>query len=404
MKYRKEALIHPSSCFEKKTILKRKESLGLTNEERIELFIWDLEIFCQIHKILGNHIILKGGAAAQLYLPIEMQRTSIDIDMISNSHREKIESCLKDIEDKFQGEENLFKFRFHKPKNAKTELPLLTYYLTVPSEIIKVNGKNATQEIKVEFFLDNEDWPTILLKKPSIFALETNQAYRVLSLEAIISDKLTTLGPNTIGIPLERRDEICKQIYDLDKLIHFPNNGEHNIREICELYIKRAKLECNSRKISFDLNNISKDATNWLIKLASIDFERDSLLEKDINDFQSLYLRRAINRGKSQWAIIGDKLRYYLSNIFRKKVSLNAWKDALKLESMLSFAEVSGKERGKINRIFRESFSKDFSKNSIYSQEILKGKNPIRQFWHFIRAENISKIKEWIKEFKKMNI
>lgn len=404
MKYRKEALIHPSSCFEKKTILKRKESLGLTNEERIELFIWDLEIFCQIHKILGNHIILKGGAAAQLYLPIAMQRTSIDIDMISNSHREKIESCLKAIEDKFQGEENLLKFRFHKPKNAKTELPLLTYYLTVPSEIIKVKGKNSTQEIKVEFFLDNEDWPTILLKKPSIFALETNQAYRVLNLEAIISDKLTTLGPKTVGIPLERRDEICKQIYDMDRLLHFVNDGSHNISEIRDLYIKRATLECKSRNISFNLNDISKDAIDWLTRLASIDFEKDSPLVKDINDFQSLYLRRAINRGKSQWAIIGDKLRYYLSNLYLEKPSLNAWKEALKFESMLSFAELSGIERGKINRICMESFSEEFSKNSIYSQQILKGKNPIRQFWHFITPKNFPRIKEWIEEFRKKNI
>ena len=87
MKYKKEALIHPFWCFKRGTILERKKRLHLTNEARIELFIWDLEIFAQIYKRLGNHVILKGGTAAQLYFPVERQRTSIDIDMICNLNK-----------------------------------------------------------------------------------------------------------------------------------------------------------------------------------------------------------------------------------------------------------------------------------------------------------------------------
>jgi predicted nucleotidyltransferase component of viral defense system len=403
MRYRKEALIHPSHCFEQETILKRKESLGLTNEARIELFIWDLEIFCQIHQRLGNHIILKGGAAAQLYFPIDMQRTSIDIDMICSLKRKEIESSLKEIEKSFQAKGDLLKFRFHKPREAKTELPLLTYYLTIPSEIIRDNDRKGTQEIKTEFFLDSYDWPTLALRKPSIFALDTNQTYRILNLEAIIADKLTTLGPNTIGIPKERRDELCKQIYDLDGLLHYPNQGKHNILEVSDLYLRRAQLECESRDIPFKINEISKDSLGWLINLSSIDFEKDQDLEKDINDFQSLYLRRAINRGKSQWAIIGDKLRFYLSNLYSENISSYSWEEALKLEFVLSFAELSGKKKGEINRMFMESFSNAFETESIHPQKILKGKNPTRQMWHVIRPENISKIKSWIEIFKKTN-
>ena len=48
----------------------------------MELFLWDLELFLQIQKRLGEHIVLKGGAATQFYLPIEAQRTSVDILMI----------------------------------------------------------------------------------------------------------------------------------------------------------------------------------------------------------------------------------------------------------------------------------------------------------------------------------
>lgn len=39
-------------------------------------------MFLQLQKKIGDKIILKGGAATQFYIPIEKQRTSIDIDMI----------------------------------------------------------------------------------------------------------------------------------------------------------------------------------------------------------------------------------------------------------------------------------------------------------------------------------
>ncbi len=401
MKFNKEALIHPVDCFKKVTIQERKNRLELTNEARLELFIWGLEIFAQIYKILGNHVILKGGTAAQLYFPVEMQRTSIDIDMICNLQINEIESCLRIIERNLQGEGILFKFRQHKPKAAKTDLPLMTYYVKIPSEIIKSEDSINIQEIKIEFFFDKYKWPTFIHKSPLIFALETNQTYRTLALDGLIADKLTTIGPKSIGIPFDRRDEICKHIYDLDGLLHFPNDGNHNIHEVRKLYMKRAQLECESRKIPFNIHKISRDALQWLSKLSSIDFERDSLLEKDINDFQSLYLRRAINRGKSQWAIIGDKLRFFLTNLYRERPLSNVWQEALLLESMISFNELDGKERGRIIRLFKESFSSSFEKDSTFPREVLKSKMPIRQMWHVIKPENSSDIKICVEEFKK---
>ena len=399
MKYRKEALIHPVDCFDKSTISERKNKLGLTNEARMELFIWDLEIYCQICKRLGNRVVLRGGAAAQLFFPVEMQRTSVDIDMICSAGEREINACVGDIEREFKGEGNLLKFQFHKPKKARTELPLLTFFLTIPSEIITVDGEKGTQEIKVEFFLNTMKWPSKQFISPQIFAMETNQTYRVLSLEGMIADKLTTLGPNTIGIPDERRDEICKHIYDLDGLLHYPNEGKHNIMEVKAVYLKRAKLECRSRRKSFNLKKITADVMEWLRSLLSIDFEGDPLLEKDINDFQSLYLRRAINRGKWQWATIGDKLRFYLTNLYADAPLKDVWKRALDIERALSFNELQGRERGEIIREFKESFSEAFKRYSIFPKAMLKAKNPVRQMWHVINPGNTSEIKDWIREF-----
>lgn len=217
----------------------------------------------------------------------------------------------------------------------------------------------------------------------------------------MIADKLTTLGPNTVGIPDFRRDELCKHLYDLDTLLHFPNEGTHNIVEVKELYFKRAELECESRKIAFIKEKIAADVVGWLNSLFLIDFRKDTQLEKDINDFQSLYLRKTINRGKSQWAIIGEKLRFYLANLWADIPSENVWKEALELESLLLFNELEGKARGEVIKRFKNSFSEAFSKYSISPQKMLKGKNPSRQMWHVISPSNISEIKSWISVFLK---
>lgn len=159
MNFNNKALIHNPSCFERKTLEERSRKIGLGSIMRMELFIWDLEIYLQIQSRLGRKIILRGGAAAQFYLPIEFQRTSVDIDMICVCSEKEIEYTISDIEKQFSGEGSLFKFKLHKPKEAKTNLPLLTYFVDVPSVCTdkelyqKSSGK---QEIKVEFFIEKK--------------------------------------------------------------------------------------------------------------------------------------------------------------------------------------------------------------------------------------------------------
>ena len=54
MDYQK--LFHERKDFERETFAKRMEELGFKNMARMELFLWDLELFLQIQKILGDRI------------------------------------------------------------------------------------------------------------------------------------------------------------------------------------------------------------------------------------------------------------------------------------------------------------------------------------------------------------
>lgn len=69
--------------------------------------------------------------------------------------------------------------------------------------------------MKIEFIISEDKYDINKIKQPELFALETGKEFNVLAFENLFGDKLTTLGPNTIGISDERSDEQVKQIYDV---------------------------------------------------------------------------------------------------------------------------------------------------------------------------------------------
>lgn len=111
MDYKK--LFHKEEAFQRETFQKRMEEFGFKNMARMELFLWDLELFLHIQKILGDKIILKGGAATQFYLPRDAQRTSVDIDMLFFGTEEEIKETLRKIEEYLGTEDELFYFHKH---------------------------------------------------------------------------------------------------------------------------------------------------------------------------------------------------------------------------------------------------------------------------------------------------
>lgn len=316
MNYNQDALIHSVEFFKRKSLTYRLKKVGFNSLPKIELFLWGMEIFLQFQEILKEKIVLKGGSAVQFYIPIEYQRASVDVDVVCNASQKEIETAITKIEDKFKGDGNLFTFKLFQPKQPKTDLPLFTYFVNISSICTDrefFGGHSGFQELKIEFHVSEEPLPIVYKKSPSIFALNTDKTYQIFPLNILIGDKLSCLGPNTIGIPFFRSDEQIKQIYDIGALFEFKLK-EVEFNKIEEYLLKRAKLECKTRNINFNINEIKKDMIEQLEKLSLIDLKEDEKLIKLINDFQSLYLRKSINKPVSEWAITGKKLIPKLSD------------------------------------------------------------------------------------------
>lgn len=406
MDYKK--LFHKEEAFQRETFQKRMEEFGFKNMARMELFLWDLELFLHIQKILGDKIILKGGAATQFYLPMEAQRTSVDIDMLFFGTEEEIKETLRKIEEYLGTEDELFYFHKHSPKNPKTNLPLHTYYTKVPS-VLSSTERNIDresipyQELKIEFILQPEKWDSEQRMGENIFAVNSPWSYQILPSNYLFADKLTTLGCRTIGVQNERLDEQVKQFYDI-MMLSKNCISEMQFSVVKEKYFKRAEQEWNIRKITpgsmlegidYEPKYIIEDVEKQLLRYQQADSGEDAELKKFINDFHSLYLNRKVQYDPKTVACGASLVRL----MYELMISGMGWdkvKQALEIEKKLGMEHLSGSEKGQKIRELRNQFIQEFGKDSVIPASTLKGKDLKRVFWAVVNVDNLNKIEGMI--------
>ena len=406
MDYKK--LFHKEEAFQRETFQKRMEEFGFKNMARMELFLWDLELFLHIQKILGDKIILKGGAATQFYLPRDAQRTSVDIDMLFFGTEEEIKKTLRKIEEYLGTEDELFYFHKHSPKNPKTNLPLHTYYMKVPSALSNAERNMDResipyQELKIEFILQPEKWEYERRTGENIFAVNSSWNYQILPLNYLFADKLTTLGCNTIGVQNERLDEQVKQFYDI-MMLSRNCISEMQCSVVKEKYLKRAEQEWNTRKITlgstlegrdYEPKYIVEDVEKQLLRYQQADSGEDAELKKFINDFHSLYLNRKVQYDPKTVACGASLVRL----MYELMISGMGWdkvKQALEIEKKLGMEHLSGPEKGQKIRELRNQFIQEFGKDSVIPASTLKGKDLKRVFWAIVNIDNLNKIEGMI--------
>lgn len=400
-------LFHEEKDFMRETYAARMEEFGFKNMGRMELFLWDLELFLQIQKLLGDRVVLKGGAATQFYLPREVQRTSVDIDMLFWGTEEECKAALDQIESSLKTEDRMFVFRKHIPKEPKTTLPLCTYHVDVPSVLTSEERnvkeeKIAHQELKLEFILQPEKWEYEKRTGENIFAVNSKWEYQLLPLNHLFADKLTTLGCTTIGVQNDRMDEQVKQFYDILMLTRYclPMLQYAIVKE---KYLKRAEEEWSVRRpterTKYDIDHIVADVRKQLFRYAMVDGGEDVELKKYINDFHSLYLNSKVDYSPQSVACGAALIRL----MYDLMISCEGWErvgQALQIADSLELRGLSGKEKGLMVRQIRETLIGEFESYSPIPAKILKGKNIVRIFWAVADVDNLDEIQAAVERCK----
>ena len=376
---------------------------GFKNMGRMELFLWDLELYLQIQQRLGDRIVLKGGAATQFYLPVEAQRTSVDIDMLFYGKYDEIGTVLDDIRKDLSDDEGLFEFEEYFPDNPKTGLPLHTYFATVPSVLTAAERRTeknypARQEIKVEFILQTKKREYVLTHGREIFAVRSTFKYQILPLDSLSADKLSTLGGETIGVQNDRMDEQIKHLYDIIMLTKHCLS-RMNSREIGKKYMERAKEEWGVRRGDepFSIKQIMDDVYRQLRRYEQADTGEDKELVKTINDFHSLYINSNVDFSPAFVACGASFLRM-LYQIVMGNADWAALARVLEIEKNLEFAQFEGREKGVRVRRLRDRLVEEFAIDSVLPANILKGKTHRRVFWAVVNLKNLDGIESLISE------
>jgi len=212
-----------------------------------------LELVAELSEC-GLKYQFKGGNSLLLILS-EPKRFSIDVDIASDESRERIEEVLEALTAKF-GVFNKWERRQHK---TKPWLPLSSYNLYYSSQfdaapddcIVMLDVQMRTSPYKTEF------------KKVCCGELYKSNASVELPLpSSIIADKLLTLGPTTLGIPVGKGKgaQRLKHVYDVSRI----SAAMPDVNDMREVFVKCLKQENDLQNSTHQVIDIVKDTLSFL--------------------------------------------------------------------------------------------------------------------------------------------
>ncbi len=168
----------------------------------------------------GLSFQFKGGNSLLMLLK-EPKRFSIDVDIATDKPREEIELVLDDIISK-----NKRFYRWERRQHkTKPWIPLSSYYLFYRSLY------QTEQDCSVMLDVQMRRSPYRTEFKPVVCGniYQSTIKAEIPLPSSIIGDKLLTLGPSTLGIPLGKGKEAqrLKHVYDVSRLLYtFPKLSE----------------------------------------------------------------------------------------------------------------------------------------------------------------------------------
>lgn len=270
----------------------------ITNIANLEKAIFCLEYVGQLQRE-GLDLIFKGGSALQVLLGDKWTRLSIDIDICTASSKEELETILEKIHCKFDKKAFSYTVR-HREISSHT--PFYLYKIETPAiteksrtillDALGIKPKIATQQTRLKtFFYDSQEKVTT----PTTGAL--------------LGDKLTTIGPTTIGRPLkDSRNglEYAKHFFDIGIL----QETDLNIQQCKTAYIEGIRIQSKIRNKKHTPEECFEDML-FTCQIASLPQQLGEQAIKELPSSQA-------NRATSEFRILQDGLRRFRPFLVQK--------------------------------------------------------------------------------------
>ena len=383
------SLIHDAKFFTKEEILRRAEKYGFPNPLAVEIFLWDCELAAQLQDVCDD-IVLKGGAAAQLYLPLDKQRGSLDIDLATPLKKSDIVEVIEKVSKSLKGYVN---FERYVPKKPVPKLSLVTYLAKMPAKLDL--RKREKLEIKIDIFYESPELPCLTLKNIHTYAVDVKRI-RCLTPGALIGDKLLTLAKGSIGLEVE--SEYPKQIYDIDALLESCKISKSVVSDMLVSVKKLTKLEASFRNINITPIDALRDIVRTMDKYSQVDTSvGDVSIKRNIEGFQQFFVNMGQRKPYYEWSSKSLRIKFLAmlisENIENKLTESDVAKAIVDCQNIaLRLNKISGS----LVKELRKKLLGLLKTRIAYFKE-LKGKPLERVFWQIVTPENLQDIKSLIK-------
>jgi len=193
-----------------------------TSQELAEQAVHSLELVAEL-SASGLSFQFKGGSSLLLILD-SPRRFSIDVDIASDEPRERIEECLGRLAASYGV------FTRWEPRRHKTKpwLPISSYYLYYASHF----AQDGEGSIMLDVQLRRSPYKTVHVPVACGTLYTSAQTVELPLAASIVGDKLLTMGPFSLGIPLGKGKQAqrLKHVFDVACLTR-TQPGLDDIRE-----------------------------------------------------------------------------------------------------------------------------------------------------------------------------
>lgn len=277
----------------------------------LEKVIYALSLLEQL-KLNKLDLVFKGGTCL-LLMSKQPLRFSIDIDIITQQPKEKIELILSNII-----KEGIFtKWEPDNDRKNAPDAPVLHYKLYYKS---KVDDSFGEEPILLDVMISPTPYP-VVMDQPVIHDWIDQSGdpivVKIPVFECILGDKLTAFAPKTTGIlyTKQRPVEIIKQLHDIGFLLDL----SADIALVKQSYTYIVKEELGYRKLQLLHTDALQDTFDACIAIASRDEKNADYLhlQTGINNITNF-----INRFKIEEAITAAGKVAYLCGLLSQEDSI----------------------------------------------------------------------------------
>jgi hypothetical protein len=382
-------LIHNAAYFSEESVRERAKQYGFSDPLPVELFLWDCEIAAQLQSE-SDDFVLKGGAAAQLHLPVGMQRGSVDVDVVCPFTEHEVAEALSRIHEKVPPVE----FVKYTPKRPTKDISMVTYLAKMPPLIPSDSGR--LREVKIDFLLEDLNVPTQNVADVETFSLKVKRL-TCYSVSSLLGDKLLTLAENTIGI--SEAIGIPKQIYDVSVLSEAHQLTAMQFSEIIAIIEKVVPLEAGYRGLEITVPDALGDVERTMDKYGLLDTTgADAEIKKNVMNFQEFYVSTSQKWPWYEWCARALRIRFLsqvLNATFEKKIDVkeafNEYTLAVKIAQLLKAA------KGETIKVLTKKLMDSADKEIPYFRN-LKGKPLHRVFWQVVTRNNLNAIHDLVRD------